>query len=58
MTNLFTKEKIDEWKSEPKVKPMSPRQRIDYLLDRLLEAEPGPDKELAIERLKDYCPMR
>jgi hypothetical protein len=39
-------------------KKMSPRQRIDRLLDQLIEAENDYERDLILKKLEEYCPSR
>tara|TARA_R110000824_G_scaffold294994_1_gene483395 strand:- start:298 stop:444 length:147 start_codon:yes stop_codon:yes gene_type:complete len=39
-------------------KKMSPRRRIDHLLDQLIEAENDYERDLILKKLEEYCPKR
>ena len=39
-------------------KKMSPRQRIDHLLDQLVEAKNEYERDLILKKLEEYCPNR
>jgi hypothetical protein len=45
-----------EVKTEQEIKKLSPRRRIDYLLDRLIEAENDFEHAQALKELEAYCP--
>jgi hypothetical protein len=45
-----------EVKTEKEIKNLSPRRRIDYLLDQLIDAENDFERERALKELEAYCP--
>ena len=47
-----------EVKTEEEIKGLSPRRRIDYLLDQLIEAKDDFERNQILKELEAYCPDR